>query len=127
MAIHFQFNPLALCVTICGITLEKALQKAYSDDLNVDGSYIEPSEVSIFIDQNSVGEEDNCEIDHLISEKQLAANAAIVLRNSSHTEDVDSKSSNISITSNTSNRNGTAYPSEMSTNNYSWVNRNLDL
>ncbi|KAF2905713.1 hypothetical protein ILUMI_00458 [Ignelater luminosus] len=71
-----------------GITLEEALQIAYSDDLDVDGLYIEPPGASILTDEDSAGEEDNCEIDHL-SEKQLAANAKIVLRNTGHKEDVN--------------------------------------
>ncbi|KAF2884740.1 hypothetical protein ILUMI_21466 [Ignelater luminosus] len=109
------------------ITLEKALQIHYSNDLDVDGLDIEPPEASILIDEDSPGEENNYKIDHL-SGKQLAANAEIVLRNSGHTKDVDSKSNNIQTTSNIGNDNGTAYPSEMCTNNYySWVSGDLDL
>ncbi|KAF2905715.1 hypothetical protein ILUMI_00460 [Ignelater luminosus] len=78
------------------------------------------------IKKNSTGEEDDYKIDHL-SGKQLATNAKIVLRNTGHTKDVDSEISNIQTISNIGNHTGTAYPSEMCTNNYSWVNGDLDL
>ncbi|KAF2883039.1 hypothetical protein ILUMI_23116 [Ignelater luminosus] len=80
---------------MCAFTLEKAIQIMYSDDLDV-GLYIELPETSSTEEDSSV-EGNNFEIDHL-SGKQLAANAEIVLGNTGHAEDVDSKSSNIQTT-----------------------------
>lgn len=98
------------------MTLEEALNIAYSSNVDIDSIYIEPPEATALTDEES-GDEEDCDVNHL-SGGQLAAKAEVVLTNNERIgsfEETNNLPQNISSAS-TSVRNCTEF---------SWIDGDL--
>lgn len=77
-----------------GFTLEQALAMAFDEDLVPEGIYVEPPDSNVLTDEESSGEDDECDINHLPG-RQLAASAEVVLGNHQRILDASEESETV--------------------------------